>query len=115
MLHAQPLVWVHFCGMLPRIPRSCRTHGNTISCSIYVDAIARALAALVLSHHAAWRYCRHGLRPYCGDVCREMETPEEKAARRQAKRDKKARKSMRADSMADSAGGRTVDISDITS
>lgn len=47
-----------------------------------------------------------------------METLEEKAARRQAKREKKeARKSMRADtySMADSAGGRTVDVSDITS
>ncbi len=46
-----------------------------------------------------------------------METPEEKAARRQAKRDKKARKSGRADtySMADSAGGRTMDVSDITS
>ena len=49
--------------------------------------------------------------------CREMETPEEKAARRQAKRDKKARKSGRADtySMADSAGGRTMDVSDVTS
>lgn len=49
--------------------------------------------------------------------CREMETPEEKAARRQAKRDKKAWKSGRADtySMADSAGGRTMDVSDITS
>ncbi|KAL0042600.1 hypothetical protein WJX79_004833 [Trebouxia sp. C0005] len=48
---------------------------------------------------------------------KETETPEEKAARRQAKRDKKARKSGRADtySMADSAGGRTMDVSDITS
>ncbi|DBA90183.1 TPA: hypothetical protein ACH3X1_003489 [Trebouxia sp. C0004] len=48
---------------------------------------------------------------------KEMETSEEKAARRQAKRDKKARKSGRADtySMADSAGGRTMDVSDITS
>ncbi|KAL0049504.1 hypothetical protein WJX82_003747 [Trebouxia sp. C0006] len=48
---------------------------------------------------------------------KEMETTEEKAARRQAKRDKKARKSGRADtySMADSAGGRTMDVSDITS
>ncbi|KAL3144474.1 hypothetical protein ABBQ32_004214 [Trebouxia sp. C0010 RCD-2024] len=49
---------------------------------------------------------------------KEMETPEEKAARRQAKREKKeARKSTRADtfSMADSGGGRTVDVSDITS
>ena len=49
---------------------------------------------------------------------RESETPEEKAARRQAKREKKARnRSMRTDtySMADSAGGRTVDVSDVTS
>ena len=53
----------------------------------------------------------------CIVLCRDTETLEEKAARRQAKRDKKARKSTRADtySMADSAGNRTVDMSEITS
>ncbi len=66
--------------------------------------------------------CAHICKPVYGILilmlwCREMETTEEKAARRQAKRDKKARKSGRADtySMADSAGGRTMDVSDITS